>query len=104
GRRGRVGGLATTAVGGRVRSGRSAEQGEPQLVAAGRHTVRGGREQGDAEAVLGEVGEAVGGDLEAGEVGLGVRVRRALGDAELHLGGGRGGADVQRERDAQQLV
>ena len=45
------------------------------------------RQQRDAEAVLGEVGEAVAGDLELREVAARRVVRRALDDAELHLVG-----------------
>ena len=66
--------------------------------------MRVGREQRDAEAVLGEVAEAVRGHLELGGVGLGVGVRRALGDAELHLVGRARAADGERERDLQQRV
>ena len=62
------------------------------------------REQRDAEAVLGEVAEAVRGHLELGGVGLGVGVRRALGDAELHLVGRARGAHGERERGLQQRV
>ena len=49
-------------------------------------------QQRDAEAVLGEVGEAVPGHLVAGEVGRVDEVRRALDRAELHLVGRVSGA------------
>ncbi len=93
-----------TAVGFGVGVGRPAQQAQPQLAPAGREAVRRVGEQGDAEAVLGEVGEAVAGDFELRQVGGGVHVRRAGGDAELHLVGGGRGPHQQRERDLQQRV
>ena len=84
-------------VGVRVGPDGAAQQRHAERLAVGAEAVLGLRQQGDPEAVLGEVGEAVRGDLEARQVPGGVVVRRALGHPELHLE--RRGHAAHRDRD-----
>ena len=73
----RVGEALAALVGERVGVDRRAQQAEAELVAERVVAVLAVVEQRHAVARLGEVGEAVGGDLEAGDVPGGVAVRRA---------------------------
>ncbi len=90
----------------RVRVGhlRRAQQADPHLVAVGRVAVLAVGQQRHAEAVLGQVGEAVAGHLVARQVVAGRVVRRPLGVPELHLVGRIGGVDGDREQHLEHRV
>ena len=66
--------------------------------------VRGVVEDRDAVAGLADVHPAVAADLEAGRLPAGVGVGGALDVAELDLGGGAVGADVDREGGLEELL
>ena len=98
----RVGEALPALVGERVGIDRRAEQAEAELVAERVVAVLAVVEERDAVALLGEVGEAVGGDLEARDVPGGVAVRGAADHAVRAFEGGDVGADREREARLQQ--
>ena len=87
-----------------VRPAGRAQEGHAHVLSVNGPAVGRSREQGDAEAVLGEVGEAMAGDLVLGEVAARRVVGRALDDAELHLVGRTGRVDGDREADLQRAA
>ena len=98
----RVGEALPALVGERVGVDRRAQQAEAELVAERVVAVLAVVEEGDAVALLGEVGEAVRGHLEAGDVPGGVAVGGAADHAVRAFEGGEVGADRQREARLQQ--
>ena len=98
----RIGEALPAFVGERVGVDRRAEQAEAELVAEGVVAIFAVVEQRDAVAVLGEVGEAMGGDLEAGLIPRRVAVGRAADDAVRAFEGRMIGADGEREARLEQ--
>ncbi len=91
-------------VGFGVGVGRCAEQGKPHHVAMHRVAVLAVVQQRHAEAGLGEVGPAVGADLEAREIPGRVEVGGALEVAELDLVGRIRRANLDGKLDLQELM
>ena len=100
----RVGELVVALVGEGVRGGGAAQQRQPHQVAVDVVAVLAVVHQRHAVAVLGEVGEAVGRDLEAGDVPTGVGVRRPGEVAPLDLVVRLGRADIDREGGLEHRV